>query len=216
MKKYKYLIFDFDGTVNDTHEGIYHTFKKVLDTMGVSYDGVDFDRHIGPPLEFSYTELVGAARCDEGIALHRKIFAEDNAVNMSRLYDGIADVLRALKNDGFVLSIASSKYQPHAISSIQRFGLQDVFSVVYGQTDKRGFKSEVLRQLIDDNGWDKSQCIMIGDTPYDIDGAHQNGIDAMAVTYGFGKLNELAASHPEMVAHSPAEIAELLLPHSKK
>lgn len=216
MKKYKYLIFDFDGTVNDTHEGIYHTFKTVLDAMGVSYEGVDFDRHIGPPLEFSYTELVGADRCEEGIALHREIFARDNAVNMSKLYDGIEDVLRRLKRGGYVLSIASSKYQPHALSSIQRFGLQDVFDVVYGQTEQRGFKAEVLRQLVADNGWDKSQCLMIGDTPYDVDGAHQNGIDAMAVTYGFGKIDELVASHPEMVAHSPAEIEELLSADEKR
>ncbi|MCM1290087.1 MAG: HAD hydrolase-like protein [Corallococcus sp.] len=210
MKNYKYLIFDFDGTINDTSEGIYHTFKKVLDIMGVGYDGVDFDRHIGPPLEFSYTELVGADRMNDGIALHRKIFAEDNAVNMSRLYDGIENALRQLKNYGFVLSVASSKYQPHAISSIERFGLKDFFASVYGQTEKRGFKSEVLRQLIADHSWDKSRCIMIGDTRYDVDGAHENGIDAMAVTYGFGKVDELKAAKPEMVACSPAEIVKLL------
>ena len=210
MKKYKYLIFDFDGTINNTSEGIYHTFKKVLDTMGVGYEGVDFDRHIGPPLTFSYTELVGAKRCQEGIVLHRKIFAEDNAVEMSKLYDGIFEVLCKLKGAGFTLAIASSKYQPHAISSISRFGLQDIFTAVYGQTEKRGFKSEVLRQLIADNAWDKSRCIMIGDTPYDIDGAHSNGIDAMAVTYGFGKMDELISSKPELIAHSPEEIVKLL------
>lgn len=210
MKKYKYLIFDFDGTINNTSVGIYHTFKKVLDTMGVGYDGVDFDRHIGPPLAFSYTELVGAKRCEEGIALHRKIFAEDDAVNMSQLYDGIVDVLTKLKNAGYVLSIASSKYQPHAISSLERFGLTHLFDAVYGQTENRGFKAEVLRQLIADNGWDKHLCIMIGDTPYDIDGAHQNGIDAMAVTYGFGKTDELLASNPQLIAHSPEEIFQLL------
>ena len=210
MKNYKYVIFDFDGTINDTSEGIYHTFKKVLDTMGVAYDGVDFDRHIGPPLTYSYTELVGASRMQEGIDLHRKIFAEDNAVNMSKLYDGITGVLKQLKSYGYVLAVASSKYQPHAISSIERFGLSDLFVAVYGQTDKRGFKAEVIRQLIANHAWDKSRCIMIGDTPYDVDGAHANGIDAMAVTYGFGKTAELASSHPEMVAHSPEEIVKLL------
>ena len=213
--KYKYLIFDFDGTINDTSVGIYHTFKKVLDVMGVPYEGVDFDRHIGPPLEFSYTELVGASRCEEGIALHRKIFAEDNAVEMSKLYDGIFDVLCQLQRAGFVLAIASSKYQPHALSSIERFGLKDVFVAVYGQTEQRGFKAEVLRQLIADNGWDKHRCIMIGDTPYDVDGAHSNGIDAMAVTYGFGKTDELMSSKPELVAHSPQQIAEILLAATK-
>ena len=80
MKKYKYIIFDFDGTINDTSQGIYHTFKKVLDILGINYDGVDFSRHIGPPLEFSYTELAGKKLCQRAIELHRQVFAQDNAV----------------------------------------------------------------------------------------------------------------------------------------
>lgn len=211
MKKYKYIIFDFDGTVDDTSEGIYHTFKKVLGIMGVECDGTDFSRHIGPPLEYSYTHLVGAERCNEGVELHRKVFVEDGAANMSKLYDGIRETLETLKNHGFVLAIASSKYQPHAITSLKNFNLFGLFDFVYGQTDKRGFKSEILRQLIADNGWAKEDCIMIGDTPYDIDGAHENGIDAMAVTYGFGKADELEKSAAELTAHSPKEIATLLL-----
>lgn len=210
MKNYKYIIFDFDGTVNDTSEGIYHTFKKVLGLMGVSDEGIDFSRHIGPPLEFSYTELVGAERCQQGIELHRKVFVEDNAVQMSRLYYGIVQTLTELKRRGYVLAIASSKYQPHAVDSIKNFHLDGLFSFVYGQNEKRGFKTEVLRQLIDDNGWNREQCLMIGDTPYDIDGAHENGVDAMAVTYGFGAKTQLLQSCPEMVANSPQEILQLL------
>lgn len=210
MQKYKYLIFDFDGTVNDTSEGIYFTFKRVLDIMGVGYENVDFARHIGPPLEFSYTELVGAARRDEGIALHRKVYKECNALARSRLYDGIRQTLLDLKNAGYILAVASSKFEPHAVESIAMHGLADIFGIVYGQNEKRGYKSEVLRQLIEENGFEKSKCLMIGDTPYDINGAHDNGIDAMAVTYGFGKIEELQNSKPELVAHFPQEIAELL------
>lgn len=211
MKKYKYVIFDFDGTIDDTSEGIYHTFRKVLKLMGVDADGIDFSRHIGPPLDYSYDKLVGTKRCAEAVELHRKVFAEDNAVQMSKLYDGIRETLETLKNHGFVLAIASSKYQPHAIDSLKNFNLFCLFDFVYGQTDKRGFKSEILRQLIADHGWEKEDCIMIGDTPYDIDGAHENGIDAMAVTYGFGKADELEKSAAELTAHSPKEIATLLL-----
>ena len=211
MQKYKYLIFDFDGTINDTSEGIFFTFRRVLELMGVECENVDFTRHIGPPLEYSYGLLVGEARRDEGIELHRKVFAESNAKDKSRLYDGIVQTLLALKRGGYKLAVASSKYEPHVLESIQTLGLADIFDVVYGQNEKRGYKSEVLRQLVEDNGWKKSQCLMIGDTPYDVDGAHENGIDAMAVTYGFGKIDELANSHAELTAHSPQEIAQILL-----
>lgn len=211
MAKYRYVIFDFDGTIDDTSEGIYHTFKKVLDILGVGYESVDFSRHIGPPLKFSYTTLVGEELCDRAIQLHRKIFADDNAIEMSCLYDGITDVLSQLQRKGFLLAVASSKYQPHALDAIARLGLQGFFHAVYGQNEKRGYKAEVLRQLICDNGWEKSKCIMIGDTFYDIEGAHENGIDAMAVTYGFGRAVELEKAKAEFTAHSPQEIAELLL-----
>ncbi len=208
---YKYLIFDFDGTINNTAPGIYATFKAVLDHFGVDYTGVDFDDHIGPPLDFSYTELVGKERCDEAIAMHVKVFAQTNAAKNSFLYDGIVQTLTKLQNAGYVLAIASSKYQPHAIESLEYHKIRHFFQQVYGQTEKRGFKAEVLRQLIADNGWEKSKCLMIGDTFHDMQGALVNGIDGLAVTYGFGKLKDLLAAKPVAVVDSTKQIADILL-----
>ena len=142
MKKYKYIIFDFDGTINDTSQGIYHTFKKVLDILGINYDGVDFSRHIGPPLEFSYTELAGKKLCQRAIELHRQVFAQDNAVEMSRLYDGITDTLQKLTDSGFVLSIASSKYQPHALASVKSSDWANFSVACTGKTKKEVSKAK--------------------------------------------------------------------------
>lgn len=211
LDKYKYIIFDFDGTVNNTMPGISATFKTVLDHFGVDYGNVDFRRHIGPPLEFSYEELVGKQHMDEAIAMHCKVFDETDAVTNSRLYDGIVDVLAALKAHGYVLGIASSKYEPHALRSVQVLGIAQYFDYVYAQTERRGYKAEVLRQLVDDHGWARKDCLMIGDTAHDMNGARDNGIDFMAVTYGFGNRDELLASHPVAVADTPADIAKILL-----
>ncbi|MCH5152390.1 MAG: HAD hydrolase-like protein [Clostridiales bacterium] len=211
-KHYKYIIFDFDGTINNTSPGIYSTFTKVLAHFGVDASTVDLSRHIGPPLSDSYTHLVGKERCDEAIELHKKIFADDNAAENSFLYDGIVDVLDKLRHSGkYVMAIASSKYEPHAITSLKYHNIGQYFDFVYGQTEKRGFKAEVLRQLIDDNGWDRTQCLMIGDTLHDVDGAHANGIDVVAVTYGFGKKDELEQAKPIALCDSPLEILNLLL-----
>ena len=211
-KNYKYIIFDFDGTVNNTSPGIYATFTKVLAHFGVDASTVDLSRHIGPPLDDSYTHLVGKERCDEAIELHKKVFAEDNAAENSFLYDGIVDVLDKLRQSGkYTLAIASSKYEPHAITSLQYHKIGHFFHFVYGQTDKRGFKEEVLRQLIDDNGFDRAQCLMIGDTLHDVEGAHANGIDVVAVTYGFGKRDELIEAHPIALCDSPKDILKILL-----
>lgn len=211
-KNYKYIIFDFDGTINDTSSGIYATFTEVLSHFGVDASEIDLSRHIGPPLDDSYTRLLGKDLCQQAIELHRQVFDRTNAAANSRLYDGITDVLDELKKScRFVLAIASSKYEPHVLYSLRCKGLEGYFDYVYGQTERRGFKRDVIRQLIEDHGWDKNLCLMIGDTPHDIEGANECGIDSVAVTYGFGRPDELAKCHPIATICRPKEISEMLI-----
>ncbi|MCM1043080.1 MAG: HAD hydrolase-like protein [Corallococcus sp.] len=207
---YKYLIFDFDGTVNNTAEGIIETFKKTLDIYGVDYSDVDFNEHIGPPHGYSFPILVGDGRWREAQDTYRQIYERDKAALKCHLYDGIEDALRTLKSKGYVLSLASSKYEPFIFESLNYLKLNGIFDYVYGQTESRGFKNEILRQLIGDNGWEKSQCLMIGDTVYDINGARDNGLDVVAVTYGFGKSDEILAAKPDAVVDSTSEIVKLI------
>ena len=211
-KRYKYVIFDFDGTINNTSPGIYATFTAVLEKFGIDASKIDLSRHIGPPLSDSYTHLVGSDRCDEAIKLHKQVYDENRALYNSFLYDGIVDVLEQLSKCGkYTLAIASSKFEPHAVESLNYHKIGKYFNFVYGQTDRRGFKEEVLRQLIDDNGFDRAECLMIGDTLHDVEGAHANGIDVVAVTYGFGKTDELVAAKPIAICNSPKDILSLLL-----
>lgn len=211
-KIYKYIIFDFDGTINDTSEGIYATFTAVLKHFGIDAANIDLSEHIGPPLKYSYTKLVGEHNCDKAIELHAKAFAELNAVSMSKPYDGAVDLLCKLKQSGkYELSVASCKYQPHLDASLKTFGLDKYFDHAYAQTEERQFKSEVINALIEDFGYDRQQCLMIGDTLNDIDGAVANGIDVIAVTYGFGKRDELERSPAIALCDSTAQVAELLL-----
>ena len=211
-KDYKYIIFDFDGTINNTSPGIYATFTEVLTHFGVDASKIDLSRHIGPPLSDSYTHLVGSERCDEAILLHKKVYADNNALYNSFLYDGIVDVLEQLHKCGkYTLAIASSKYEPHAVESLIYHKIDKYFRYVYGQTDRRGFKEDVLRQLIDDNGFERDKCLMIGDTLHDVEGAHANNIDVVAVTYGFGKVEELKRAKPIAICNNTHEILNLLL-----
>ncbi len=211
-KQYKYLIFDFDGTINDTSRGIYATFTAVLAHFGIDARCKDLSEHIGPPLKYSYTKLVGSERCQEAIDLHRKIFAETNAIEQSALYDGIVDVLDRLKSSGkYQMAIASCKYQPHLLKSLELFNLQNYFVSVYAQVPDRLYKADVIRQLITDNGWAKEDCLMIGDTLHDVDGAKANGIDVVAVTYGFEQRKKLEQSQTVALLDKPSQIADLLL-----
>lgn len=211
-KNYKNIIFDFDGTINDTSEGIYATFITVLKHFGIDATGWDLSPHIGPPLKYSYTKLLDAERCDEAIALHRKTFVDINAVALSKPYDGAIELLQNVANSGkYTMSVASCKYQPHLIKSLELFGIDKYFDYVYAQTATRQYKADVLKALIEENGFDRAECLMIGDTLNDIDGAAANGIDVVAVTYGFGKIDELKHSKAIALCDSPAEVEKLLL-----
>ena len=207
---YKYLIFDFDGTINNTAPGITATFKKTLDLYGIDYSNVDFNKHIGPPLEHSFKELVGGDNWQEALDTFRKIFEETNALRNSTLYPNIQQLLTLLKQKGYVLSIATSKYEPFAIESLHYLNINQHFDVLYGQNQRRGYKNEILRQLIADHGWDKADCLMIGDTCYDVDGAKANGLDVVAVSYGFEDRATLVAHNPNAVVDTVSELAQLL------
>lgn len=211
-KNYKHIIFDFDGTINDTSEGIYATFTAVLKRFGIDAKSLDLSEHIGPPLSYSYTKLVGKERSAEAVKLHAKTFADINAVAMSKPYDGAIEMLQKVKSCGkYTMSVASCKYEPHLIASLKAFDLYKYFDYVYAQNALRQFKADVLKALIDENGMDKKECLMIGDTLNDVDGAVSCGIDVMAVTYGFGKKEELAHSPAIMLCASPREVCKLLV-----
>lgn len=210
-KTYKHLIFDFDGTINDTSEGIYATFRAVLKRFGINAENMDLTEHIGPPLSYSYAKLVGEDNCGKAIALHAEIFAAINAVAMSKPYDGAADMLERARNSGrYTMSVASCKYQPHLVASLKAFGLDKYFDYVYAQTETRQYKAEVIDALIRENGMDRADCLMIGDTLNDVEGAIANGIDVVAVTYGFGKKEELKRAQVSALLNSPAEVAAFL------
>lgn len=209
-KCYKHLIFDFDGTINNTAPGIEATFKATLDQFGVDYSTVDFTKHIGPPLKHSFDIFVGQDKCQEAIDLFRKIFEQTNALKNSHIYPNVDKLLPLLKSCGYQLSIATSKHEPFAIESLEYLNISQHFDVVYGQTESRGYKNEILRQLIADHGWKKSDCLMIGDTCYDVDGAKINGIDVLAVSYGFEDRATLLAHAPNALVDSVSEMAQLL------
>lgn len=211
-KNYKHIIFDFDGTINDTSEGIYATFTAVLKHFGIDAVNLDLSEHIGPPLSYSYAKLLGKERTAEAIKLHAKTFADINAVAMSKPYDGAIEMLRKVRACGkYTMSVASCKYEPHLIASLKAFGLDKYFDYVYAQNESRQFKADVLNALIDENGFDRKECLMIGDTLNDVDGAVSCGIDVVAVTYGFGKKEDLERSPAIALCASPAEVTQLLV-----
>lgn len=215
MHKYKHILFDLDGTITDSFNAITKSFEYALGCYGIKVD----DRRsllpvIGPPLRESFCELFGfdEARALEAVARYREHyfvhFLEEHTI-----YDGICELLEQLCRDGFKLYLATTKPIVLAEQIIKHFNLDKYFVFLGGASmdQKRDDKNSVLEYVFDVCDIDKASAIMIGDRFHDMEGARHMRIDAMAVSYGFGSMEELSPYNPVFVADSPREIYEFLI-----
>lgn len=188
--KYSAVIFDFDGTICDTGEGILKSAKYALDAFG--YNAPDYQEltcFIGPPLLVTFQEKFGAdaAKADELVRKFRERYT-NRGIFESRLYDGIKELLTALKKDGLRIGIASSKPQDYIETLLDHFGIRSYFDVICGVTFTADCESKIsiigrCQKALEVPG---NECIMVGDRKYDIEGARENLIDCAGVLWGYG------------------------------
>lgn len=196
MKKYKYLLFDLDGTIFDTFQGITRSFAYALDYYGIHIDDLkELSPVIGPPLYDCFVSMFGFdhQKALDAVAKYRERY-NVKFIEESRLYPGIKEVLEKLSNEGFSLVLATSKPEHFAVDLLKHYHIFKYFTFVgCASLDKsRDTKNKVLEYIIQELGIeDKSQAVMIGDRKFDLLGAASFGIDAIGVHYGFAPQGEL-------------------------
>ena len=185
---YNNIIFDFDGTVCNTGEGIIKSVKYALSAFG--YDLPENDSElsffIGPPLVKSFMKY---CTCDEETAQalvvkYRERYT-DIGVYESCLYPEIEKLLQALKSDGAKIAVASSKPKVFIDVLLEKFGILKYFDAVCGVQFNSDCetKASIIGRAVNDLGADKSDVLMIGDTRFDIEGANENGIKSVGVMW---------------------------------
>lgn len=188
---YQYLLFDFDGTLVDTSEGILKSVKYAQTKLGLrelSHDQlVSF---IGPPLKESFIRYYSMTDNDaeDAVNAFREYYSTEG-VHQCALYPHVDEVLNALCADQKTLFVATSKPTKFAKMIADRFKISAYFREIVGSNldNTREKKKEVIQYILNQYpDVDKSEFVMIGDTLNDIDGAHSCGIKAIGVTYGFG------------------------------
>lgn len=206
------VIFDLDGTLTDSGEGIKNSAIFALERLGLPVpERTELRKMVGPPLSVGFALLgVPENLVDEAVRLYRERYNEGGGKYENRVYDGIEDCLKALKAAGARLFVGTSKPEPLAQEILERFGLAPYFDYIAGATwdKRRQNKDDVLRYLLEMIGAD-SGAIMVGDTHYDVTGAHARGIPCIGVTWGYGTRNEL--SEADAVVDSPEELSAYLL-----
>lgn len=208
------VLFDFDGTVFDTVEGIVRSVQYALRRQGREVAPEKLVRFTGPPLQWSFMEYMGlsAEETERAIADFRARY-QPVGVFESRPFPGVGELLDALRAAGMTVGVSTSKPQPLAELLLERSGLRGKFDVVRGSDPAvvDNEKWQVVTWAMADCGAEQETTVLVGDTRFDVEGAHRCGIPCIGVRYGYAAEGELEAAGADAIAADLAELQDLLL-----
>lgn len=192
--KYKAIFFDLDGTLTNPEEGIVNSIQYAADFYGISTKREDLLQYIGPPLKDTFSKLIGPEKAQEAVVKYRERFVDGGGLYENELYEGVPQVLKQLKEKGYVLCTASSKPQVFVDKILEYFDIKKYFDFVGGAglDDTLSTKEAVIAHVLEGIGIQTHEVLMVGDRKYDLIGAQALGMDTIGVLYGFGSKQELS------------------------
>ena len=208
----KTVLFDLDGTLTDSGEGIINCAKLALETLGLPIPSyTEMRTFVGPPLSESFQRYgVPADKVEEAIRVYRSRYVPTGKFENTP-YPGIRELLETLKAEGCTLYVATSKPETMSVTILERFGLAPYFTRICGaSTDSsRSTKDAVIAYLLEQSEA-KEDMVMVGDTKYDILGAKAHGIPAIGVSWGYGSVAEMRDAGAVGIADTMEELLTLI------
>ncbi|MCD7754960.1 MAG: HAD-IA family hydrolase [Firmicutes bacterium] len=206
------ILFDLDGTLTDSGEGILNCAVFTLQYFGLDVPSRQSLRSIvGPPLRQSFLRLgIPAERIDEAVEVYRVEY-ERIGKYQNFPYPGVPELLRQLNAEGFPLYVATSKPEEMSVDILEHFGLAPYFRIIRGATrdGRRDSKSSVIAALMSEIGWPK-QVYMVGDTIFDVQGAAAHGIPTIGVSWGYGDPAEMKSAGAISIADTTQALYQAL------
>jgi phosphoglycolate phosphatase len=198
--KYKVIIFDWDGTLMDSIDKIVFCVKTAANDCQLPVPSTEAIRHIvGLSLDIAMAQLCPKATPDELIKMvnayrHQYLTSEQYE---TPFYPGIKQWLSELKNQGYMLAVATGKGRTGLNRMLDKFDAHDLFRVTYC-ADQTASKPDplMLIRILDDLNLDASQALMVGDTSYDLEMANNANIDCLGVSYGVHSKEILSKFNP--------------------
>lgn len=213
------VLLDLDGTLLDPAGGITGGILHALLANGIAHPGeTHLASLVGPPLASGLMGVPGMteALLPTVIADYREQYAA-HGMAAARVYPGIIDLLAALRADGRILAVATSKPEPLAHRLLAAKGLDGYFESIHGSTPdelsaatRTSGKPHIVAAALRATGLGPESTVMVGDRLHDIEGARANGLAAIGVSWGFAADGELEAAGAAAVVHSAAELGRLL------
>lgn len=210
------VLFDLDGTLTDSAEGIFRSVRYAIEKMGKEQpsDEVLMD-FIGPPMYDSFAHTLGYSpeEASQAVGFYRERFTP-LGIYENKLYPGIKDLLHRLSQRKDIgVYVATAKPLPSAITVLEYFKIHQYFDDVSGAAfdDSIKGKTQVIANLLQriEDTVDRDRILMIGDRHHDIDGARKNGIRSLGVLYGYGNKDEIG--HADYVVETVEELKRFLL-----
>lgn len=216
------ILFDLDGTLTESGEGITKCVQYALSRFGI--DEPDLEKlqcFVGPPLLESFMEYAGLSREDaeKAVEYYRERY-NTTGIYENRLYPKIRELLELLKVNDKILGVASSKPEVYVRKILEYFRVDGYFRVLVGseldgrRTGKAEVIEEALRRL--DLDWQRDSVLMVGDREHDVKGARECGIQCIGVTYGYGTREELEKAGAVYIADSVEDLGILASPNDEE
>ncbi len=214
MKK-RDVLFDLDGTLTDSQEGILNSIEYMLDFYGIKVeDRSELRPWLGPPLKDMLMKCYDfpESRALEGVEKYREYFNEKGLFE-NQVYPGIVPLLKRLTQKGHRLYLATSKPEIASRRIMEHFDLGKYFTFIGGasQDDSRVRKGDVIRYVLETCGISNpGETVMVGDREHDVIGAKENGLETIGVLFGYGSREELVSAGAEYIARSTEDIETFL------
>jgi phosphoglycolate phosphatase len=203
------LLFDLDGTLSDPLEGIGRSINYALAHFGYQQLNLsELTKYIGPPLDATFKDITGdRADLKELIAKYRERYGEIG-YSENVLYPGITEVLLNFHKTNVPMAVCTSKRKDFATQILEMFGLTHYFQFISGG-EVGVSKSQQIGALLR-QGQVSEDTVMIGDRAVDLIAAHENGLNAGGVLWGYGSQAELFNETPLYLFDSPSDLLQLV------
>ena len=196
MGKYKNILLDLDGTILDSGSGIMKSVQYVLDHFSMYHEPEEkLRKFIGPALIDSFMNFYGFSKekAEEAVEYFRDYYPEKGMFD-AFIYPGMRECIEKMVGDGKKLVLLTSKPIFFASQILQHFGLSDYFFMEIGPdlSEQSSDKTRLIEKALREGNFLKEDCLMVGDTKYDILAAKDVGIDSVAALYGYGEVEEIS------------------------
>lgn len=211
MRKYDAVLFDLDGTISASGEGVRTCIQLMMRDMGKPCPELsDFSKFIGPPLTQTFSKLCGLndEEVRRALVIYRHYY-DLHGTQANSLYDGVSEVLKILRERGVKTAICTSKNERLALDVVDYLKIGDYFHAICGSLDdgSRKEKPDLIPYALHSLGdIPPERAVLIGDTCFDTRGAVATGVDFIGVLYGYGTQDLMIEAGAEKFAATPREI----------